>query len=84
MIRLADPTVVQHPTASSIMAQEIKKTETGATSVQRYVDPFSAMRAEMDRVFDSFLGSGFGRFPAIARFEDSDACLLYTSDAADE
>ena len=35
------------------MAQEIKKTETGATPVQRYIDPFSAMRSEMDRIFDS-------------------------------
>ena len=57
------------------MAQEIKKTETGAAPVQRYIDPFSAMRAEMDRVFDSFLGRGFGRFPALARVEDSDAVV---------
>ena len=57
------------------MAQEIKKTETGATPVQRYIDPFSAMRAEMDRVFDSFLGRSFGRFPALARGEDSDAVV---------
>ena len=34
------------------MAQEIKKIETGTTSVQRYIDPFPAMRAEMNRVFD--------------------------------
>ena len=57
------------------MAQEIKKTETGVTPVQRYIDPFSAMRAEMDRVFDSFLGRGFGRFPALARGQDSDAVV---------
>jgi HSP20 family protein len=44
------------------MAQEIKKTEAGATAPQRYMDPFTAMRAEMDRVFDTFLGPGFGRF----------------------
>ena len=57
------------------MAQEIKKTETGATPVQRYIDPFSAMRAEMDRVFDSFLGRGFGRFPMPSRVGDSDAVV---------
>jgi HSP20 family protein len=57
------------------MAQEIKKTETGAMPVQRYIDPFSSMRTEMDRVFDSFLGRGFGRFPAFARVEDSDAVV---------
>jgi HSP20 family protein len=57
------------------MAQEIKKTETGATPVQRHIHPFSAMRAEMDRVFDSFLGRGFGRFSALARVADSDAVV---------
>jgi HSP20 family protein len=55
------------------MAQEIKKTETGITPVQRYIDPFSAMHAEMDRVFNSFLGRGFGRFPTLAGVERSDA-----------
>jgi len=57
------------------MAQEIKKVETGATPVQRYIDPFSSMRTEMDRVFDTFLGRGFGRFPAFARVEDSDVVV---------
>jgi HSP20 family protein len=57
------------------MAQEIKKAEGTATPVQRYVDPFSAMRAEMDRVFDSFLGSGFGRFPLFSRGNDSDTVV---------
>ena len=33
------------------------------------------MRAEMDRVFDSFLGRGFGRFPALPRVEGSDAVV---------
>lgn len=32
------------------MAQEITTNDTGATPVQRYVDPFSAMRGEIDRV----------------------------------
>jgi HSP20 family protein len=46
-----------------IMAQEIKKQGTGGTPT-RYRDPFAEMRAEMDRVFDTFLGrSFFGRSP---------------------
>lgn len=57
------------------MAQDIKKTESGAASVHRYFDPFTALRADMDRVFDSFLGRGFGRSPAIARAETSDAVV---------
>ena len=55
------------------MAQEIKKTETGTSPVQHYIDPFTAMRAEMDRVFDAFLGRGFGRFPALSRVEEGGA-----------
>ncbi len=51
------------------MAQEIKKPETGTAVLPRYADPFAAMRAEMDRVFDTFLGSGFGRFAAPSRSE---------------
>jgi hypothetical protein len=37
------------------MAQEIQKQETGDAAVPHYWDPFAAMRAEMNRVFDSFL-----------------------------
>jgi HSP20 family protein len=55
------------------MAQEIKKTETGTAPVQRSIDPFSALRDEMDRVLNSFLGSGFGRSLMPSRFEYSDA-----------
>jgi HSP20 family protein len=44
------------------MAQEVKKPETSGAVARRYRDPFAEMRAEMDRVFDSFLGGGiFGR-----------------------
>jgi HSP20 family protein len=57
------------------MAEEIKKTEKGVTPVRRYIGPFSAMRAEMDRVFDSFLGRGFGRFPTPAGVEQSYAVV---------
>lgn len=44
------------------MAQEIKKPDAGNTPARRYMDPFSAMRTEIDRVFDSFLGRDFGGF----------------------
>ncbi len=49
------------------MAQEIKKQEAGHAPAVRYADPFAAMRAEMDRVFDSFLGRGFGQMPSLFR-----------------
>ncbi len=49
------------------MAQEVKKTETTSAPAPRYLDPFSAMRAEMDRVFDSFLGRGLAGFPSLTR-----------------
>lgn len=54
------------------MAQEIKKAEPGSAPAQRYVDPFTAMRAEMDRVFDSFLGRGLGRPPALSRNSENE------------
>jgi len=54
------------------MAQEIKKPMAPATPPQRYRDPFAEMRAEMDRVFDAFLGRGFGRFNAPSRAEWSE------------
>jgi HSP20 family protein len=47
------------------MAQEIKKQEAGGGGMSRYRDPFSEMRAEMDRLFDSFLGRGFFGRPAL-------------------
>src|SRR6516162_8107456 len=52
------------------MAQEIKKQEPGGAAAPRYRDPFAEMRAEMDRVFDSFLGrSLFGRPALFGRAE---------------
>jgi HSP20 family protein len=57
------------------MAQEIKKTEASATPARRYVDPFTAMRAEMDRVFDSFFGRDLGRFPVLSRPDASKAVM---------
>ena len=50
------------------MAQEIKKREGVGAAVQPYRDPFAEMRAEMDRVFDSFLGRGFFSRPALRAF----------------
>lgn len=50
------------------MAQEIKKPETSGAVAPRYRDPFSEMRAEMDRVLESFLGpSIFNRQPLSSR-----------------
>ena len=57
------------------MAQDIKKTATSSMPIPRYVDPFSAMRSEMDRVFDSFLGPSFGRFPLLSRSEPEDVVV---------
>lgn len=57
------------------MAQEIQKSEATTKPLQRYRDPFSAMRAEMDRVFDSFLGRGFGRLPTVWESAGRDAVV---------
>ena len=47
------------------MPEEIKKTEAEVLAPTRYVDPFTAMRSEMDRVFDSFLGRRWANPPAV-------------------
>jgi len=49
------------------MAQEIRKAERTTAPAQRDNDPFSAMRAEMNRVFDSFLGRSFGGLPSLSQ-----------------
>ena len=49
------------------MAQEIKKQEPTGAAVPRYQDPFTQVRREMDRLFDSFLDRGFFGFPAVQR-----------------
>ena len=43
------------------MAQEIKKQQSDVT---RYRDPFAQMRAEMDRLFENFIGRGVFGAPA--------------------
>ncbi len=50
------------------MAKEVGKPEAQHTAAA--LDPFSAMRTEMDRVFDDFLGTGWGRLPRV--FASSD------------
>ncbi len=47
------------------MTQDIKKPEASQPPAPRYPDPFGAMRAEMDRVFDNFLGGGWGSMPGL-------------------
>lgn len=49
------------------MAQEIKKQDTTSAAPARLADPFGAMRAEMDRLFDTFMGrGGAGRLPSLS------------------
>lgn len=57
------------------MTQEVRRTGTGPIPVQRNMDPFSAIRTEMDRVLDSFLGRRSGRLPSLATLENSDAVV---------
>ena len=47
------------------MPEEVKKPESQVSEPSRYVDPFTAMRSEMDRVFDSFLGRRWVNPPAV-------------------
>lgn len=57
------------------MAEEIKKPDPQSPSpLARYSDPFSAMRAEMDKVFDAFMGRG-GGYPSIFRSSGNDVTL---------
>lgn len=49
------------------MAQEIRKGEVKGAVTPRYADPFAAMRAEVEHVFDSFLGRGLGGLPSSLR-----------------
>ena len=49
------------------MAQEINKSEQPTAPAPTYVDPFTSMRAEMDRVFDNFLGRRWMDSPSLFR-----------------
>ena len=46
------------------MTEEIKKTEPAMSAARSHANPFAEMRREMDRVFDSFLGSSWMETPA--------------------
>ena len=52
------------------MTLEIKKTEPAAAPAPNRADPFAAMRAEMDRVFDSFLGNRWAGLPSLLGDDD--------------
>ena len=62
------------------MAQEIRKPMAGGAPVSRYRDPFTEMRAEMDRLFDTFLGRGFFGRPAPSAKAQSAATLAPNDD----
>lgn len=49
------------------MAEESKTPERGGPPASRSLDPLSSMRADMERLFDSYFGHGFGRLPALSR-----------------
>ncbi len=53
------------------MAQEIKKQDPTGTTAQRYQDPFTQVRREMDRLFDSFLDRGLFGLPSVQRVAPS-------------
>jgi len=50
------------------MAKDIKKAEAAQTRVP--MDPFTAMRAEMDQVFENFLGKGWPSLPNLMKSSD--------------
>lgn len=48
------------------MAQDIEnKSQTPQGELQRYADPFKAMRSEMERVFDRFMPGRLGGWPDV-------------------
>ena len=50
------------------MAKDIKKAEAAQTKAP--IDPFTAMRAEMDQVFENFLGKGWPSLPNLMKSSD--------------
>jgi len=61
------------------MTEEIKKSEPTNVPTTRRVDPFAAMRSEMDRVFDSFLGQRWPENPISFR-ADTDSLAMPSID----
>jgi HSP20 family protein len=49
------------------MARDLDKTRASPETPSAWLDPFGAMRSEMNRVLDSFLGGDSERFTALAR-----------------
>ena len=47
------------------MAKDPEKTGASREAGPRYSDPFGMFRAEMDRLFDTFIGSGPPTFPSL-------------------
>jgi hypothetical protein len=47
------------------MAKDPEKIGASREVGPRYSDPFGMFRAEMDRLFDTFLGSGLPTFPSL-------------------
>jgi HSP20 family protein len=48
------------------MAQDLSKSEPRTVPTRSVYEPFTALRTEMDRVFDAFLGRGFGQWPGLS------------------
>ena len=62
------------------MAQEITRPETGKVAPPRRPDPFGAMRQEIDRVFDAFMGGrGLARLPMLG-WRDEDEGMMPSID----
>lgn len=57
------------------MAQEINKSDQPNTPAPTYADPFASMRAEMDRVFDNFLGRRWADTPSLFRTSGQPAMM---------
>ena len=47
------------------MADESERSGRRGEVAPRYIDPFSTLRSEMDRLFDTFLGGGLPTFPSL-------------------
>lgn len=62
------------------MAQEIKPTAPSANQPAQHRDPFAQMRAEMDRVFDSFLGNRWSGLPSMLGTEPRERMVVPSID----
>lgn len=62
------------------MAQEIKRADAPKPMAPRYADPFADMRNEMERLFDTFMGRGWGRTPVPVRGGEGNGMVMPTID----